>query len=123
MSAKDDLDRLDRDWASHLQWRKGRRSFGEDAQPGEYRAKGPGYHDYCGIKLVELPDLVRGSFVANLEAIVKADLDARYQAIRAEMVQRALEEARVTLSELAGQPVAVEIPNTNTGTEKEDDCG
>jgi hypothetical protein len=123
MSAKDDLDSLDRDWESHLRWRNGRRSLGGNDAAGKYRAERGGYGNDLAIVLSELPRSVREALVKDIESVIGAALDERYRAARAALVDRALDEARETLSKLAGQPVAVEIPSTNTSQEEDSDCG
>jgi len=107
MSAKDDLDRLDSDWSNHLRWRKGRSSLGRDDPPGKYRAERGGYGNDLSIVLSELPQSVRDALLKDIEIVIGAALDERYRAARAKLVQCALDEARETLSKLAGQPVAV----------------
>lgn len=105
MSAKDKLDTFDREWAEHIEWRTGERvgwmqgnGAVPDAAPGQYLS-GNRYGE-IEIRTKYLPQKVRDGLVADIEAVIGAAIDARKQAIRAELVSAAKEEARATLAEI-----------------------
>lgn len=99
MSAKDDLDRLEREWTQHIAWRTGRSGFVNNAAPGKYLDDSSRHGDHR-VRLDELPEAVRHAFLKDFEAIIGAALDAKYQAIHRDLRMKARAEAESTLREL-----------------------
>ncbi len=98
MSAKDDLDRFEREWGNHLEWRKGKRNgIGHD-KPGVYVDEGR--HGGRALILSDLPDGVRVRFLEHSQAIIGAALERLYVERHRELRLRARAEALRTLEEL-----------------------
>ena len=67
--------------------------------PGKYRSQEQ-FSSNVGLRLTDLPTIVRDEFLKDIEAIVGAALDERYAAARQRLEREAVEEAKRTLAEL-----------------------
>jgi len=85
MSAKDDLDRFDRDWALHREWRTGKRRGWEEAETAE----------------------VRAALFQRFDRLFDAMLHELWVEQRKELSEKAIREARETLKELEAVTGAV----------------
>jgi regulator of protease activity HflC (stomatin/prohibitin superfamily) len=93
MSAKDTLDRLQSDWDRHREWRKS----GADGKTG------PIYYSDDRVRLHSLPSDVRDAVVRDMNAIIGAAVDERYQAALQRAKAAAVAEAKRTLEQLAAE--------------------
>jgi hypothetical protein len=82
MSSKDELDRLEHDWALHIAWRNGQSSSNREQAPGKYVTVNNGFDR--AVRLTECPRSVADLFWRDAEAVIGAALDAQdvYEAKR-----------------------------------------
>lgn len=96
LSAKDDLDRFDREWDGHV------RSRNQSKQRGESH-----YFDSNGA-ITRLPPSLQFAFGQKANALVEGYVDLLRARHRKELVDRAVDEARQTLEALAQEPTEPE---------------
>lgn len=109
MSAKDDLDRFDRDWALHREWRTGKRRGWDEAETAEGESSyllergglGQGFH------VPKLPAEVRAALFQRFDRLFDAMLHELWVEQRKELSEKAIREARETLKELEAVTGAV----------------
>ncbi len=91
MSLKDDLDRYDRNWRYHEKARAELKSMSK-----------PLYTD--GAKILGIPDALQNEFFRKLDAWVEGAVNQLHARYRADLVGRAIAEAKYTLQQLEREP-------------------
>jgi len=93
MSAKDELDRLERDWALYLQARERRPEM-------SFVTASMGSHS---VRLLEVPHGIAQAVLTDLESRLREMVEEEYKFQRAELRARAVAEAEETIRELSGE--------------------